>query len=83
LFDLPPHRGEWPEIWIASHGPRMLRATGRYADVWFPAMIVGPVKYAEGLGKVRAPPMTPVANAVALNAPAHSGGSLNLAWSNS
>ena len=23
---------KWPEIWIASHGPRMLRATGRYAE---------------------------------------------------
>ena len=37
VFDLPPYRGKWPEIWIASHGPRMLRATGRYANAWFPA----------------------------------------------
>lgn len=37
VFDLPPYRGKWPEIWIAAHGPRMLRATGRYADAWFPA----------------------------------------------
>src|SRR5262249_15558384 len=29
IFDLPPYRGKWPEIWIAAHGPRMLRATGR------------------------------------------------------
>ncbi|GLE51683.1 LLM class flavin-dependent oxidoreductase [Mycobacterium montefiorense] len=36
LFDLPPYRGEWPEIWVAAHGPRMLRLTGRYADAWFP-----------------------------------------------
>jgi phthiodiolone/phenolphthiodiolone dimycocerosates ketoreductase len=36
-FDLPPYRGKWPEIWIAAHGPRMLRATGRYANAWFPA----------------------------------------------
>jgi phthiodiolone/phenolphthiodiolone dimycocerosates ketoreductase len=36
VFDLPPYRGKWPEIWIAAHGPRMLRATGRYADAWFP-----------------------------------------------
>jgi len=35
-FDLPPYRGKWPEIWIAAHGPRMLRATGRYANAWFP-----------------------------------------------
>jgi phthiodiolone/phenolphthiodiolone dimycocerosates ketoreductase len=32
VFDLPPYRGKRPEIWIAAHGPRMLRATGRYAD---------------------------------------------------
>lgn len=36
MFDLPPHRGRWPEIWVAAHGPRMLRATGRYGDAWFP-----------------------------------------------
>ena len=39
VFDLWPYRGKWPEIWIASHGPRMLRATGRYADTWFPAAV--------------------------------------------
>lgn len=32
IFDLPPYRGKWPEIWIAAQGPRMLRAVGRYAD---------------------------------------------------
>ena len=37
VFDLPPYRGKWPEIWIAADGSRMLRATGRYADAWFPA----------------------------------------------
>ena len=31
VFDLPPYRGKWPEIWIAAHGPRMLKAAGRYA----------------------------------------------------
>ena len=54
VFDLPPYRGKWPEIWIASHGPRMLRATGRYADAWFPALIPGPKDYAPGLEVVRA-----------------------------
>lgn len=53
LFDLPPYRGKWPEIWIASHGPRMLRATGRYADAWFPAAILSPKDYAHGLEAVR------------------------------
>jgi phthiodiolone/phenolphthiodiolone dimycocerosates ketoreductase len=55
VFDLPPYRGRWPDIWIASHGPRMLRATGRYADGWFPAtMMLRPKDYAAGLEKVRA-----------------------------
>lgn len=54
LFDLPPYRGKWPEIWIAAHGPRMLRATGRYADAWFPAQVTGgPKGYARGLEAVR------------------------------
>ncbi len=52
-FALPPYRGKWPEIWIASHGPRMLRATGRYADAWFPALTLRPKDYAAGLEKVR------------------------------
>src|SRR3984893_9092501 len=54
IFALPPYRGKWPEIWIAAHGPRMLRATGRYADAWFPGLITRPKDYAAGLEKVRA-----------------------------
>src|ERR1700709_2739391 len=54
VFDLWPYRGKWPEIWIASHGPRMLRATGRYADTWFPAAVFSPADYARGLTAVRA-----------------------------
>ena len=54
VFDLPPYRGKWPEIWIAAHGPRMLRATRRYADAWIPAMMNRPKEYAAGLQKVRA-----------------------------
>jgi phthiodiolone/phenolphthiodiolone dimycocerosates ketoreductase len=53
VFDLPPYRGKWPEIWIAAHGPRMLRATGRYADAWFPALTVRPKDYARGLEAVK------------------------------
>ena len=49
VFDLWPYRGKWPEIWIASHGPRMLRATGRYADAWFPAAVFSPSDYAADL----------------------------------
>ncbi len=53
LFDLPPHRGTWPEIWIGAHGPRMLRAAGRYGDAYFPAFAHRPVDYKQRLDAVR------------------------------
>jgi phthiodiolone/phenolphthiodiolone dimycocerosates ketoreductase len=53
IFTLPPYRGKWPEIWVAAHGPRMLRATGRYADAWFPATVFRPQDYEERLDLVR------------------------------
>lgn len=54
IFTLPAVKGNRPQIWVASHGPRMLRATGRYADGWFPVAIVSPERYATGLEQVRA-----------------------------
>lgn len=54
LFDLPPYRGTWPPIWIAAHGPRMLRAVGRYADGFYPASPHRPQDYAQRLDTVRA-----------------------------
>ena len=53
LFDLPPHRGKWPEIWIGAHGPRMLRAAGRYGDAYFPMFSHRPVDYKQRLDVVR------------------------------
>jgi phthiodiolone/phenolphthiodiolone dimycocerosates ketoreductase len=53
VFDLPPYRGKWPEIWIAAHGPRMLRATGRYADAWLPGIPQRPHEYEQRLEAVR------------------------------
>ena len=53
VFDLPPYQGKWPEIWVAAHGPRMLRATGRYADGWVPFVISRPADYARALETVR------------------------------
>jgi phthiodiolone/phenolphthiodiolone dimycocerosates ketoreductase len=54
LFDLPPYRGKWPEIWIGAHGPRMLRAAGRYGDGYFPGFPHQPQDYAQRLEVVRA-----------------------------
>ena len=53
VFDLPPYRGKWPEIWVGAHGPRMLRAIGRYADAWLPDLSFHPDEYASGLEVVR------------------------------
>jgi phthiodiolone/phenolphthiodiolone dimycocerosates ketoreductase len=53
IFDLPPYKGTRPEIWIAAHGPRMLRATGRYGDAWFPGFAHRPQDYAERLQVIR------------------------------
>jgi phthiodiolone/phenolphthiodiolone dimycocerosates ketoreductase len=54
VFALPPYRGKWPEIWVAAHGPRMLRTTGRYADAWVPFVVSRPTDYARALETVRA-----------------------------
>lgn len=53
IFDLPPYKGRWPEIWVAAHGPRMLRATGRYGDAWFPGFAHLPGDYAARLEVIR------------------------------
>jgi phthiodiolone/phenolphthiodiolone dimycocerosates ketoreductase len=52
-FALPSYRGKWPEIWVAAHGPRMLRITGRYADAWVPFVVVRPTDYAGALDAIR------------------------------
>jgi phthiodiolone/phenolphthiodiolone dimycocerosates ketoreductase len=39
---------------VAPHGPRMLRATGRYADAWVPFVLSRPTDYARALEGVRA-----------------------------
>lgn len=54
MFALPPYRGKRPEIWVAAHGPRMLRSTGHYADAWVPFVLSRPTEYARALEAVRA-----------------------------
>jgi phthiodiolone/phenolphthiodiolone dimycocerosates ketoreductase len=53
VFDLPPYKGKWPEIWVAAHGPRMLRAAGRYGDAYFPGFPHKPKDFAQRLEIVR------------------------------
>lgn len=54
VFDLPPYRGKWPEIWVAAQGPRMLRITGQYGDAWVPFTISRPSDYSSSLSAVHA-----------------------------
>jgi phthiodiolone/phenolphthiodiolone dimycocerosates ketoreductase len=53
IFDLQPYKGKWPEIWIAAHGPRMLRAAGRYGDGYIPSFFHRPKDYAQRLEAIR------------------------------
>ena len=36
-----------PQVWVAGHGPRMLRLTGQYGDAWVPAWPMSPSDYGE------------------------------------
>src|ERR1700685_542033 len=53
VMAVPSYRGTRPELWIGAHGPRMRRAAGRYADVWFPGVRMDPHEYGEHLRGVR------------------------------
>jgi phthiodiolone/phenolphthiodiolone dimycocerosates ketoreductase len=53
VVDLPAPEGRTPEIWIAAHGPRMLRLTGQYGDGWYPVLVASPEDYAARLDVVR------------------------------
>jgi phthiodiolone/phenolphthiodiolone dimycocerosates ketoreductase len=53
-MDLEAPKGKTPEVWIAGHGPRMLRLTGLYGDGWYPTMVASPEEYASKLHVVRA-----------------------------
>jgi phthiodiolone/phenolphthiodiolone dimycocerosates ketoreductase len=36
-----------PKVWVAAHGPRMLRLTGQYGDGWIPAWPMSPSIYGQ------------------------------------
>jgi phthiodiolone/phenolphthiodiolone dimycocerosates ketoreductase len=54
VMDLRPPAGRTPLIWIAAHGPRMLRLTGQYGDGWYPTILEPPAEYAAKLRTIRA-----------------------------
>ena len=54
VLDLKPAAETVPEIWVAAHGPRMLRLTGEYGDGWYPALPYTPDTYADALSTIRA-----------------------------
>jgi phthiodiolone/phenolphthiodiolone dimycocerosates ketoreductase len=52
FMDLRAPKRRKPRIWVAAHGPRMLRLTGQYADGWYPTAIASPKEYAASLEAV-------------------------------
>jgi phthiodiolone/phenolphthiodiolone dimycocerosates ketoreductase len=53
FMDLRIPKGRKPRIWVAAHGPRMLRLAGQYGDGWYPTAIATPDVYGAGLTAVR------------------------------
>ncbi|HEV2065778.1 MAG TPA: LLM class flavin-dependent oxidoreductase [Thermomicrobiales bacterium] len=54
VVDVPVPDGRKPEVWVAAHGPRMLRLTGQYGDGWYPVFVASPEDYAGRLEVIRA-----------------------------
>jgi phthiodiolone/phenolphthiodiolone dimycocerosates ketoreductase len=53
VFRTPLWADRAPCVWVASHAPKMLALTGRYADGWYPTQKMTPAEYAEKLGRIR------------------------------
>lgn len=53
VLDLAPATDRTPQIWVAAHGPRMLRLTGQFGDGWYPTFPMSPADYATSLAKIR------------------------------
>lgn len=54
ILDLSAPPGRRPEIWVAAHGPRGLRLTGRYGDGWLPHVVSTPEEYGAKLEVIHA-----------------------------
>jgi phthiodiolone/phenolphthiodiolone dimycocerosates ketoreductase len=53
VMDLQPAAGRTPQIWLAAHGPRMLRLTGQHGDGWYPTHYMTPAEYTDKLAVIR------------------------------
>ena len=53
VLDLVPEEGRTPPIWLAAHGPRMLRLTGQYGDGWLPSEVPSHDVYGDLLETIR------------------------------
>jgi phthiodiolone/phenolphthiodiolone dimycocerosates ketoreductase len=53
VMDLAAPKGLMPQMWIAAHGPRMLRLTGQHGDGWYPTLPYTPEGYAGALATIR------------------------------
>lgn len=53
MMDLEPAPGRRPQVWVAAHGPRMLRLAGRYGDGWYPTFPMSPMAYSESLAAIK------------------------------
>lgn len=53
IMDLRPFPDKKPQVWVAAHGPRMLRLTGEYGDGWYPTFPMTPGEYESALGTIR------------------------------
>ena len=58
VMDIQPGKAGVPAIWIAAHGPRMLRLTGQDGDGWYPAIPMTPPEYDQRWGAIRAAAVT-------------------------
>ncbi|NND01454.1 MAG: LLM class flavin-dependent oxidoreductase [Acidimicrobiia bacterium] len=54
IMDLRPKAGNEPQIWVAAHGPRMLRLTGQYGDGWYPTLPMTPHDYEDAYRQIQA-----------------------------
>jgi len=53
VMDLKADPDKRPQMWIAAHGPRMLRLTGQYGDGWYPTFPMTLEDYEAALRTIR------------------------------